>query len=490
MAGTIYGDRLNAFIRGQPYFSAGLNSPVEKRANSLWYWRNTGLPVNFRRANGRSGANAATSAKAAQAARRAGPGAGPGAARAMYARLKAEVEGELKAQGRLPPAEECPVISGEQLDAIEQMVADSEAIVGGVYGGGSRKVRKQRGGAFMDQLKRVLQILCMIPRETVRVVDQESTYMLRQTADELLRNLPNTAERAAGIVARIPPVIAGALLVRDLGSNNSLTIRAINAVISVLGSVLNPALTAAWARGFLGNLATLLFGSYLKIKCIAAVVVINYEGVSFFQGIYNRLLAAYGAAPTQEQMAQAFEGTVIQFVGYLSREAALAAARRVPQYLLPAAAQIAVLDADLDRYMAQVPEAQSLRRIRRRQEAGADAAVQAAAPAAARNPLALLNQALPAGNGAEEMAISAENSGAGAGPPLSRAQLNAQLAAYMALHPAEQARRVAAQAAAAAAQYAAQPQPGPHSKVQGGRRGRSHRRSKRTSKGRKYTRKA
>ena len=500
MAGTLSRDLLNKFIREQSYFSAGLNSPVEKLANSLWYWRNTGLPVNIRRANGRSGANVATSAKASQAARRAGPAAGPAAARAMYAQLKAEVEAELKAQGRLPPADECPVISGEQLDDIEQMVKDSENIVGGVYGGGSRKVRKQRGGAFMDQLKRVLQILCMIPRETVRVIDQESTHMLRETANALIQDLPNTAERAAGIVARIPPAILGALLVRDLGSNNSLTVRAINAVISVLGSMVNPGLTMAWARGLLGNLASLVYGTAFPITGIAAVVVINYEGVRFFQGIYTRLLEAYGAAPTQVQMAEAFEGTVIQFVGYLSREAALAAARRVPQYLLPAAAQIAVLDADLEQYMARVPEAQSLRRIRRQQEAAADAAVQAAAAGAgaggpggagaAWRPPALLNQALPAGNGAEEMSGSAENSGAGAGPPSSRAQLNAELDAYRALHPAEQARRAAAAAAAAAAQYPGQLRLDQHPKAEGGRRGRSHRRSKRTSKGRKYTRKA
>jgi hypothetical protein len=505
MAGTVYDDQLNAFIRDQTYFSAGLDTPVEKRANSYWYWRNTGLPVNVRRDNGRSGANVTASAKAAQAAKRAGPGSGPGAARAMYARLKAEVEGELKAAGRLPPADECPVIAGEQLDAIGQMVADSEAIVGRMYGGGSRKIRKQRGGAFMDQLKRVLQILCMLPRETVRVIDQESTSALRQTADTLIQDLPHTAERAAGIVTRIPAGIMGVLLVRDLGSNYSLTVRAINAIISVLGSMVNPALTMAWARGFLGNLASIVYGSALPITGIAAVVVINYEGVRFFQGVYNRLLEAAGAAPTQEQMAQAFEGTVIQFIGYLSREAALAAARRVPEYLLPAAMRVAVLDSELDAYMAQVPEAQELRRIRRQQEAGADAAVQAAAAAAGpggagaaaagwQPPPPYYEGLSPPSpeNVAAEMAVAAENAGAAAS--LTREQLNAQLAAYRAQDPrviaAQQAAQVQAQAAAAAAAY-----PGaqsPHPKAQGGRyrRGKSHRRSKRTSKGRKYTRKA
>lgn len=493
MAGTVAGDRLNQFIREQPYFSAGLSTQVEKRGDNLWYWRNTGLPVNVRRANGRSGKNVATSAKAAQAARRAGPGAGPVSAREMYAQLKAEVEGELKARGLLPAADECPIIPPQALDDFEMIFADSEAIYPEARGlllvadadmaGGAKY--KQRGGAFLDQLKRLMTILCMLPRETVRVVDQEATAAVRQTADALLQDLPHTAETGARVLQRLPAGLVALLLAGDLGSNNSLTIRAINAIISVIGYFVNPALTMSWYRGLLGNIASLVYGSTPELAGIAAVIAINYQGVRVFQEIYRRLRGEAG--PDQARAAQhAFEGTVVQFIGYLTRRARMEALRRLPAERLPAGLRQEVLDADLAEYMARVPDAQELRRIRENQIPGrrfgvgvvprlanrADAAegaagADAAAAAPGYNWLGVLRGELPAGNNVNDM----EPGNVAPGAAVNRATLNAEIDAYMAQHPG---RLAAAE----------------RKKKQGGGRGKSRRASKRTVKHRKNTRKA
>jgi hypothetical protein len=492
MAGTVSGDRLNQFIREQPYFSAGLSTQVEKRADNYWYWRNTGLPVNIRRANGRSGRNVAASAKAAQAARRAGPGAGPVSAREMYAQLKAEVEGELKARGLLPVADECPINPPQALDDLEQIFKDSEAIypeargllVAANMAGGSKY--KQRGGAFMDQLKRLMTILCMLPRETVRVVDQEATAVVRQTADALLQDLPHTAETGARVLQRIPAGLVALLVAGDLGSNNSLTVRAINAIISVIGYFVNPALTMSWYRGLLGNIASLVYGSTPELAGIAAVIAINYQGVRIFQEIYRRLRGEAEHGPDRANAAQhAFEGTVVQFIGYLTRRARMEALRRLPAERLPAGLRQEVLDAELADYMARVPDAQELRRIRENQIAarsfgvgvlprlanhvnaeGPGAAGAAAAAPSGYNWLGVLRGELPAAGNVNDM----ENRNVAPGPPLTPAQLNAELAAYMARHPGRLASA--------------------HEKKTKGGRGKSRRASKRTAKHRKNTRKA
>ena len=365
MAGTLAGDRLNDFIREQPYFSAGLSTPVEKRANSYWYWRNTGLPVNVRRANGRSGANVSNSAKAAQAARRAGPGAGPAAARALYAQIKGELDAEIGAT--------CPALSSETLDLIGQMI-DDDAQLSGIpveMSGGRRKTRgkRQRGGArFYDELKRVLRILCILPSEVAKEMDRSGADALQPVGDALLD--PAVAPRIATVVrTRVFPGLLTLGLIRDLGTNGSYTVRAINAIIGSVGYFFNPRLTAGWYAAFIGNAASLVAGSGPTLVSLAAVVAMNYEGVRVFQGLYNRALAAYqGAAITDEQLAVAFEGTVIQYVNYLSARALRNSYPRLPALLQGVvnrgAPQLAAeaLDEQLAAYMAAVPAAQAPRR--------------------------------------------------------------------------------------------------------------------------------
>ena len=105
----------------------------------------------------------------------------------------------------------------------------------------------------------------------------------------------------------------------------------------------------------------------LPLGC--SVVVMNYEGVRIFQGLYNRALAAYqGAAITDEQLAVAFEGTVVQYVNYLSARALRNSYPRLPALLQGVvnrgAPQLAAeaLDEQLAAYMAAVPAAQAPRR--------------------------------------------------------------------------------------------------------------------------------
>ena len=372
MAQIVPGDRLNDFIREQPYFSAGLSTPVEKRANSYWYWRAgtrpgepDGLPVNVRRANGRSGANVSNSAKASQAARRAGPGAGPAAARALYAQIKGELDAELGAT--------CPALSSETLDLIGQMI-DDDAQLSGIpveMSGGRRKTRgkRQRGGArFYDELKRVLRILCILPSEVAKEMDRSGADALQPVGDALLD--PAVAPRIATVVrTRVFPGLLTLGLVRDLGTNGSYTVRAINAIIGSIGYFFNPRLTAGWYAAFIGNAASLIAGSGPTLVSLAAVVVMNYEGVRVFQGLYNRALAAYqGAAITDEQLAVAFEGTVVQYVNYLSARALRNSYPRLPALLQGVvnrgAPQLAAeaLDEQLAAYMEAVPAAQAPRR--------------------------------------------------------------------------------------------------------------------------------
>jgi hypothetical protein len=356
------GDRLNDFIRKQSYFSAGLSTPVEKRANSYWYWRNTGLPVNVRRANGRSGANVSNSSKAAQAAKRAGPVAGPGAARAMYAKIKGELDAEIGGS--------CPSIEPEQLDLIETMIKESMAIGGTAVemSGGRRRTRKQRGGAKLyDELKRVLRILCILPQEVAKQIDDSSAAALTPVGDALID--PTVAPGIARMVReRIFPGLLAAGLIRDLGTNGSYTVRIINAIVSCIGYFLNPRLTAGWYAGFVGNIASLAYGSGPTLAGLALVIAMNYEGVRVFQGLYTRAMAAYGAAPTEEQAAAAFEGTVVQYVQYLSARALVNSYPRLPPLLqagvIRGAPQLAeeALDQQLAVYMAAVPAAQAPRR--------------------------------------------------------------------------------------------------------------------------------
>ena len=355
------GDRLNDFIRKQPYFSAGLSTPVEKRANGFWYWRNTSLPVNVRRANGRSGANVSNSAKAAQAAKRAGPGAGPTAARSMYTKIKGELDAEL--------GQSCPVISSEELDLIETMIKESLTIgEKPVEMSGGRRTRKQRGGArFYDELKRVLRILCILPKEVAKQIDDQGAAALMPVGDALID--PSVAPNIARMVReRVFPGLLAAGLMRDLGTNGSYTIRIINAIVSCIGYFLNPSLTAGWYTAFVGNLKDLAVGSGPTLAGLALVVAMNYEGVRVFQGIYNKLMATYGAAPTNDQIAAGFEGTVVQYVQYVSARALVKSYERLPARLQDAvihrAPQLAeeALDQQLAAYMAAVPAAQAPRR--------------------------------------------------------------------------------------------------------------------------------
>jgi hypothetical protein len=157
-------------------------------------------------------------------------------------------------------------------------------------------------------------------------------------------------------------------VLRDLGSNSSNIVRVINAIITSLGTLVNPALALGWYRAFIGNMGALAGGSGPTLVGLALVVAMNYEGVRMFQGLYNRAVAGYGAAPSDEQIADAFEGTVVQYIGYLSTKALVNAYPRLPARLQdavvrqqPALAQ-AALDQQLENYMAAVPAAQAPRR--------------------------------------------------------------------------------------------------------------------------------
>ena len=251
---------------------------------------------------------------------------------------------------------------------------DDDAKLSGIpveMSGGRRKTRgkRQRGGArFYDELKRVLRILCILPSEVAKEMDRSGADALQPVGDALLD--PAVAPRIATVVrTRVFPGLLTLGLVRDLGTNGSYTVRAINAIIGSIGYFFNPRLTAGWYAAFIGNAASLVAGSGPTLVSLAAVVVMNYEGVRIFQGLYNRALAAYqGAAITDEQLAVAFEGTVVQYVNYLSARALRNSYPRLPALLQGVvnrgAPQLAAeaLDEQLAAYMAAVPAAQAPRR--------------------------------------------------------------------------------------------------------------------------------
>jgi len=153
-----------------------------------------------------------------------------------------------------------------------------------------------------------------------------------------------------------------------LGTNGSYTVRVINAIVSCIGYFLNPRLTAGWYTAFVGNLRDLAMGSGPTLAGLALVIAMNYEGVRVFQRLYTTAMAAYGAAPTQDQIAAGFEGTLVQYIHYLSTRALVNSYPRLPDRLQVAvirgAPQLAeeALDQQLAAYMAGVPAAQAPRR--------------------------------------------------------------------------------------------------------------------------------
>ena len=360
-------NRLNEFIGQQSY-----RNQVFKAPNSIYYWRPgsrpgepEGLPVNVRRKNGRSGANVSNSAIASQAAKRAGPGQGPGAAREIYGHIKYELDAELGTQ--------CPIVLPETLDTIEMMIKDNASLTNVIMEGGSKRKtrsRKQRGGArFYDELKRVLRILCLYPQEISKEMSNDSAEYLKSVGDTL-SNPSVTAQIAKTVVGRIPTALFTLLLARDLGSNDSLTVRAINSIVTIIGTFINPFLTAGWYSALVGNIGTLISGSGPTLVGLATVVAMNYQGVRVFQGLYRKSMEAFGASPTKEQMAEAFEGTLVQFIRYLGTEALVKAYRRFPE---PVKAQFITLypslherylNDELAIYMAGVPAAQEFRRAK------------------------------------------------------------------------------------------------------------------------------
>ena len=360
-------DRLNEFIGQQSY-----RNQVFKAPNSLYYWRPgarpgepEGLPVNVRRSNGRSGANVFISAKASQAAKRAGPGLGPGSARAMYGQIMSELDAELGTQ--------CPVIPSQGVDMIETMIMDTVSLTSVPMEGGSKRKtrsRKQKGGArFYDELKRVLRILCLYPQEISKEMSNDSAEYLKSVGDTL-SNPSVSSQIAKTIVGRIPSGLFGLLLVRDLGSNDSLTVRAINSIVTIIGTFINPFLTAGWYSALVGNIGTLMAGSGPTRVGLATVVAMNYQGVRVFQGLYRKSMEAFGASPSKEQMAEAFEGTLVQFIRYLGTEALVKAYGRFPESVktqfitLYPSLHERYLNDQLALYMSGVPAAQEFRRVK------------------------------------------------------------------------------------------------------------------------------
>ena len=89
-----------------------------------------------------------------------------------------------------------------------------------------------------------------------------------------------------------------ALAVADLGSSNSLSVRAVTMLIQAVGRMANLNLTFGWYAGFVGNMFGFTVATVPTLAGLAGVVVVNYAAARMFQEIYRRVQVARGGAPS------------------------------------------------------------------------------------------------------------------------------------------------------------------------------------------------
>ena len=336
-------DRLAEYVTAKAW-------DVVPGANGYLRHSNTGELVNARSATtGRSLASNA-SKMASQAAKRAGPGAGPAAAREAYAQALAELEAE--------GYTECPALDGEHFSDLLE-IADLATNDGGGgagaasggrrsrRGGRSRRVRRQRGGALKDELKRLLRVLCAWPVQIAGYISEQANAGIAALAESLVRPdlIPMMAK---GVVGTIP----AALAVADLGSDHSLCVRMVTGIIQYIGTRMNASITLGWYAGFAGNMLGFGQATVPVLASLAGVVVINYAAARAFQDIYSRVQAVRGGVPS----AAVLEESVGQFLVWMNKEAIYRVYPSIPEGAFKnsiRARLTASLDAELASYMGR-----------------------------------------------------------------------------------------------------------------------------------------
>ena len=339
------GDRLAEYVTAKAW-------DVVRGANGYLRHSNTGELVNARSATtGRSLASNA-SKKASQAAKRAGPGAGPDAAREAYAQALAELEAE--------GYTECPALDGEHFSDLLE-IADLATNDGGGgagaasggrrsrRGGRSRRVRRQRGGALKDELKRLLRVLCAWPVQIAGYISDQANAGIAALAESLVRPdlIPDMAK---GVVGTIPVALA----VADLGRDHSLCVRMVTGIIQYIGTRVNTSITLGWYAGFAGNMLGFGQATVPVLASLAGVVVINYAAARAFQEIYNRILAA--PAHGGVRSAAVLEESVGQFLVWMNKEAIYRVYPSIPEGAFKNSIRARLtesLDAELASYMGR-----------------------------------------------------------------------------------------------------------------------------------------
>lgn len=327
-------DRLAEFITAKGW-------AVSPNASGYFRHANTDELVNVRYRSGRSAASNA-SKKASQAAKRAGPGAGPAAAREAYEQAVREIEEEDHV--------ECPALDDEDLSAIAeiaQLSLESQGNGAGGSSGGrrSRKSRKQSGGALKDEFKRLLRILCAWPGQIAGYISDQATGGIQTLAESLVR--PDMVPTLARSLVAGP---LAALAVADLGSSNSLSVRAVTMLIQAVGRMANLNLTFGWYAGFVGNMFGFTVATVPTLAGLAGVVVVNYAAARMFQEIYRRVQVARGGAPS----AAVLEQTVLEFLLWMNKEAIYRVYPSIPESAFKESIRqhlTASLDAELATYM-------------------------------------------------------------------------------------------------------------------------------------------
>jgi hypothetical protein len=333
-------DRLAEFITAKGW-------AVSPNATGYFRHANTDELVNVRYRSGRSAASNA-SKKASQAAKRAGPGAGPAAARGAYEQAVREIEEEDHV--------ECPALDDEDLSALAEIAQISLESQGNANGAGgssggrrSRKSRKQSGGGLKDEFKRLLRVLCAWPGQIAGYISDQATGGIQALAESLIR--PDIVPTIARSLVAGP---LAALAVADLGSSNSLSVRAVTMLIQAVGRMANLNLTFGWYAGFVGNMFGFTVATIPTLSSLAGVVVVNYAAARMFQEIYRRVQVARGGAPS----AAVLEQTILEFLLWMNKEAIYRVYPSIPESAFKESIRqhlTASLDAELATYMRRPP---------------------------------------------------------------------------------------------------------------------------------------
>ena len=282
-----------------------------KREDGYWYWTN-GSPVNVRRNNGRSrSARAAASARVAQQIRRNGRPQTQAEIQDMYETAQEEVNAEMGGT--------CQVLSPTEFAAIQQVLVDASNLEDVPLSGGSRK---QVGGARMfEELKRVLRMLCALPGRVFGQIDAKRAAELNALGNAIAQ--PGTVDQMAAAITSLPYLVGTGLLARDLGSNNSFTVRIIVSIIELLHRNFGAGVMAAWTGMFISNAAIIASHTALPAAGLAAVYVVKTGSVEAFQYIYNTIRArtALPAGASAVETAAYFTGiatrAIAQFIKFL-----------------------------------------------------------------------------------------------------------------------------------------------------------------------------